>query len=778
MRSGGEPLAETLMSQFNDHGSDNPDPRRSLGLSDLPALRDARGETVAPDDRPDNQPPNPGPPVGASENSAGTVPGSLPIVGPDPIGSQAPTAPTVLSFGAPVPADAEVDAPVAASPEPVEATTVEPPVAAPGPVSTSPPDRSLPLTGIPAVNQIEAKPVTDVAPPTQIAFGSPAPEASVPASTPAPVESAETQIVEPKPSAATDMPNINETPAAPEARQAPATPIAPSTPPPTFAAPAATRPLAWEPPSLDAQPVASEPVPDAPAPVSAPELRTFTAVAPADGAEPVTATNTNSIDTALLRALVTQAENAAERLENHVSESKKVAQEPNELSTDLQDRLRVGARMLKAFQTQIDRAEAAIREANDRTASLEAVDAMKTEAITALEAAKAEAANAIAEAKAEAAGMFDSAGKAEVARIRKDLAGTIDTAREAIDERARRRARPAVEVKEIVDQIEAHVADRLKQVDTHIESNVPHIPSQDAIDLRVEQALQAAVERFDRHAQQSRSDLAGQVDQTRELQARVLELAEHVDTAESQVQRLVANADESARAIRSETDEARTIARQAQDARAAVNADLRRAAASIEEFNSKGERVRMDVDEQIARFERLREHVSASFGGIDAAVRKVERVESTVDRLERLAEQLAPWEDLLINAPQTADGLPRPAVEMVRHMQEAIGQDMQTISASMQEMASRMSELGGGSTPVAKPSRAGKKTGNKTGKPASTAEARPGGYDQPIPNRPERSNVLSALEEERRPGDAAESKVSESTDDAPRLKLRKTGTSS
>ncbi len=663
------------MSGFQQSASDQGGERRSFGLSDLPTLRDARGEPVAA--------PAPGPDAAdgpAADNGDG---------------ARSEKATPAPSFAPP------------------RATPTEPPGATPPPAIEPPRTLSFRVPSIldePDAGPRRSEPIVAAASaPAEVAPAAPAPAEPTP-DAPASAASTSTEPAPADPAAAAVERAIAE-PAA-------SAPVAQSEP----SGAAATSPAAPAPGPVDETLVAEIAEPVGPAGSERPSLTT---VAPADASEPVVP----DVDPAALRSLLDQAGRMMEQLQTGIEEARTTTDEPGRLASDLQERLRVGARMLTAFETQIERVEELIREADDRA-----------EATKAFEDAKQSAVDAVIETR-----------KAEAGRVKKELAAALDAARTAIDERARRRERPAVEVEQIVAEVERHVAEAMRRIDGHVADRMPELPSQESIDLRVERSVQAATSRFDRHAAQVRSELETQTQAAGELRGRVASTVERIDAAEIKADELAARVDETARGMKSEVEEARAIARRCLDVRSGLAAELRKVVSGMEDVAGRGERMRIDVEEQLDRFEQLRDQVTDSLSNLEGVVRRVDRVEHTVDRLERLADRLAPWEELLCTSELTPDGLPRPAAELVDRLQGGLSRDVESLSQTMQEMAERMSGLGGGRRPGAVPAAGAAGTASaRGGKPAQTTEVRPGGLDLPIPGRPDRSEVLSAIEDDKR----------------------------
>jgi hypothetical protein len=494
-------------------------------------------------------------------------------------------------------------------------------------------------------------------------------------------------------------------------------------------------------------------------PIVAP--RPITAVAPADDAEPLE----HAVDPRVLRSLLDQAEQATDRLRDAISAAGSAGDEPGRMAEELHERLRLGARMLKAFEAQIERVEETLADAQHRAESAGRLDEAREEAIAALNAARI----------------------AETDRVKKELAAVLNEARAAIDERALRRERPAVEIERIIEQVERHVADAVRRIDAHARATMPEVPSQESIDQRIERSVQSATSRFDRHAQQVRMELETEARSATLLRQQIAATGERIEAAEAKADDLAERVDESARTMKAEVEEARAMARRCLDVRSGLAAELRKVVNGMESVAGRGERMRIDVEEQLDRFERLRDEVTESLASLESVVRRVDRIEGTVERLERLADRLAPWEQMLLTGEVTEDGLPRPAAEMIDRLQSGIGRDVDSLSRAMREMAERMAGIAGGGGASGRRTAPAVETTLRTSvptvrtnpgrKPAQSAEPRP---DRPMPGRPDTSELLAAIEDETRRAAARPAKdvtnPKGEEPDQPPLHLRRTGT--
>jgi hypothetical protein len=77
-----------------------------------------------------------------------------------------------------------------------------------------------------------------------------------------------------------------------------------------------------------------------------------------------------------------------------------------------------------------------------------------------------------------------------------------------------------------------------------------------------------------------------------------------------------------------------------------------------------------------------------------AAVERLEAATQVADRLQRVRDELAPWQHLLVDVQCEPDGMPKPVASMIESLRVGLGRDMAAISATMRELAQRVEDLG------------------------------------------------------------------------------------
>lgn len=342
----------------------------------------------------------------------------------------------------------------------------------------------------------------------------------------------------------------------------------------------------------------------------------------------------------VLRGLIGEAEQAADRLDERLEAARQNAAAPAAASAQLQERLRLGARMLKAFQTQIDRAEAAVGTLDDQHKRSETGEA-------GLERRLAELEERATETIAEAQRRLDAVG----------------------DETVRR--------------AETLCAER---PDGHI--------STDEAQRTIDEALQDALRRIEAHIDQRQATFEAVGQRLDQLRRRADELAEVVEETKRRTDTASASADQSAERMEARSREAGEIARQCEEAKGTLDAALLHAAAQIDELTERGERLVASTRRQLGEADTAMQRIGRSIGRAKAVQERLSPTNELADTLQALLGRLEPWKRLLLESERDAEGTPQPVASMIEGLRTGIGQDMARISATMRELARRVDDLG------------------------------------------------------------------------------------
>jgi len=341
-----------------------------------------------------------------------------------------------------------------------------------------------------------------------------------------------------------------------------------------------------------------------------------------------------------LGALIDDAGKAAETLTSRLAEAQMTQTEPNQASAQLQERLRLGARMLKAFQTQIDRVEAVIGRLDERRRDAEDAEATLDEQWKAFQT--------------------------HVDQSRRQAEADMDRA-----------------AKETQERLEAHVADFISR-----------LPDPSDFQRRIDELVDSAKQRTEEHVSRSLEGVDEGARRLEELELRLEQLRRAQDGAEAERQTLQNMLAETTANVQAKSAEAKEIMRQSGEAKAMLAEALLDAAEQIDQLGGRSEgfvaRIQGQLDRTESAEQRLRE-VLASAGAVNE---RVNGVEELCRRLELVLERLTPWEKLLVDSEQTEDGIPKPVAQTIEGLRHGIGRDMAAISAAMRDLAGRVDDLG------------------------------------------------------------------------------------
>jgi chromosome segregation ATPase len=233
----------------------------------------------------------------------------------------------------------------------------------------------------------------------------------------------------------------------------------------------------------------------------------------------------------MLRQLIDQAEHAERELRECAREVSESGREQKKSAEQLQERLRLGARMLKAFQSQIMRTESALTELSSREEKVRAVELQAEAAVTA------------------ATERIDAAVDEAMRRVSEQLEDQLTAALERMDRETNARAERLQQLAAEVDTLMPSV-DRMAEVAQNAEIKVTSIAHR-AASLLVElndrcAAVETLIDRSNDTAQQLEAGMLRTVKHAEELTGRTGQATERIEQA---CQRGVSLSDELARQI-------------------------------------------------------------------------------------------------------------------------------------------------------------------------------------------------------------------------------------
>jgi hypothetical protein len=326
---------------------------------------------------------------------------------------------------------------------------------------------------------------------------------------------------------------------------------------------------------------------------------------------------------ASLRALIDRADESARQLDQRVEQSAAAGRDHGRAATRLQERLRLSASMLKAFQSQIARTEAII------SAMVSHEDSLRL--------AEDRVGHVMADAENTVAKAVDDA----IAQLDERLNASIDAAIERLEREVEARSE--------------RVRRAMKQVE----------------------AAALAAERLTELAERAE---VGAVRASCRVASLILALAECADAAK----RLVAESDAKTELMQTALNRAESRAMETADA-------AQRSSQRVAETCERAEKVRGELVSEI----------EAAHGASRGLAIDIEACES----LERMLDQLKPWESLVLSipshdatAPEADQGnhhieLPAPAARLIDEMRSRIDRDLNAFSAVLSRAGEQLRAL-------------------------------------------------------------------------------------
>ncbi len=359
-----------------------------------------------------------------------------------------------------------------------------------------------------------------------------------------------------------------------------------------------------------------------------------------------------------LRALLDESARAAEALDDRMRRARDLDSEPVRASGQLQDRLRLGARMLKAFQSQIDGAEAAVGRMKEREERLAAAGQELDDRIAGF-GAEAEGVRVAAVEGLEAA-VIDARAQVEA---------------HVAEEMIRLPRRDAV-----AEELNAIATEAVERVETRVAS----------VEMRLRDLTEAAIGRLDAAANERRNRMDAANERLAALEARMASITQLMETAEVSEAALAHRVSNLGRDMQKTSTEAGAAADRCAEACETLDAAREAAAREIRELTLRAGELITSMDRRLEACEAAGRRVEL---GIEDATRTAVQLDQGIAAgaaLEPVLEKLAPWEKLLLESERASDGTPRAVTRTIEALRTSLGQDMAKLSVTMREIADRV----------------------------------------------------------------------------------------
>jgi DNA repair exonuclease SbcCD ATPase subunit len=345
----------------------------------------------------------------------------------------------------------------------------------------------------------------------------------------------------------------------------------------------------------------------------------------------------------LSRALRSQLEEADRKIVELGERLEQVRQsddQPARSAEQLQERLRLGARMLKAFQSQIDRVGASIEQLQTHRQQTE------------------------------------------------DAVATVDERLDAL------RRDAAVVIDETSARLEQRVADAIAAIDRQTVQRQASLPKLDEIERMFHELTHDSIEQIETHLARRRPDVDAVDQRLAMLRHRAEELAQLVERAESETGMMTQRLGDATSQLDDRARQASSIAQQCEEAKAVLSNVLLSAVDEIDDMSMRCDGLGESIDRHLERCAEAERSLNARTERITEAAQQLEPAAHLCDRLERVLARLEPWERLLLHADADESGMPRPVASMVEGLRDGLGRDMAKLSATMRDLADRVDNLG------------------------------------------------------------------------------------
>lgn len=351
---------------------------------------------------------------------------------------------------------------------------------------------------------------------------------------------------------------------------------------------------------------------------------------------------------ASMRELIAEASVASSRLTNLIEQTSDSDAWANKASVHLQERLRLSARMLKAFQTQVDRVEGALERAGSREEELAKTDEVMNEAYE----------------------KFENHICSTIERYERRMKEITDRSIERFD-------RHIADQRDDLERIEKQTAEAMKSSESAMKIAEEVESEVSGVAIRVSENMRAM-------------DLkAGEV---RELNARIIdELSQTAETHHHRVQQTVGDLDET---IEKGTAGVRELLGKCDEASKLLVIDLADSRREIEESAVRCRGIRCALETKLDQcrdaetaFQKKLEETTELVSSLEIDARTYEKLQKVLDRLE-------PWKNLLLRETGDQAGLPEPVAHMVDQLREGVGRDMSRISQTLTDIVGRIESSG------------------------------------------------------------------------------------
>lgn len=349
-----------------------------------------------------------------------------------------------------------------------------------------------------------------------------------------------------------------------------------------------------------------------------------------------------------LRSLVDEAGGAAKKLQSLVEQAMDGDQWANKASVHLQERLRLSARMLKAFQAQIARVEQSIEDMQGQEKTLESARGSMDESLEEFE-------NHLGEMLAKFEKRLDKMTDRAIGRFGRHLEERHDEVLqiETRTNEAQKRVECSIEMVEEVEESVLRLAHRTAENATRIEARTAEAKS--------------AINR---------------------------DAAKLEEKARFETEKLTHGAGEMMTQLQEDLAELKGLILQSGEASRRLTTDISQAEKGLEEAGVRCRGIRCALEAKLDQCREVDRSFQTRFEEITTLVTSLDVDAKTYESLHTLLDRLTPWQNLLLRDDGPHEGLPESLATMLEDLRDGIGKDMSDLSRTMKDMASRIDDTG------------------------------------------------------------------------------------
>ncbi len=373
-----------------------------------------------------------------------------------------------------------------------------------------------------------------------------------------------------------------------------------------------------------------------------------------------------------LRSLLDEADEKVGRIKERLDQAGRYQAAPGAAAEQLQERLRLGARMMKAFQSQIDRVESLLGDlGRNRDQTTAASEGLQNQ-MKAIEAKAADAAE----------------------QTRSELSQAVEASLEEFSRRVGEHDELIPDFDAIEGKLDSLVQSAVDRFSIGIEAKKRDLAKLDEAQGRIECLVDAAIHRIDAHIRSRQEETIATSNGIEDLRTRAINITTVIDKTEVNLASLAHRVGEALQQMKTKSDDAREIMLQCIEAKGMLGDAIVEGADRIDELSDRCDEVVTTTERRISRCEAAGQRTCRDMKGISEAVEKLESASGMCNELQQLLVRIEPWEDLLIHSPRANDGTPAPVSSMIESLQTGLSKDLAVLSTTMREVAQRVDEIG------------------------------------------------------------------------------------